>query len=70
MKATYKAIPNRVLNILAKLTSRTEKNDDMSKKERYPNHTNALARAGLSIKHFLTLNELWENSDEQEKKKQ
>ena len=33
-KSTFKAIPNRVLNRLAKLTSRTEKNSKMTIKER------------------------------------
>ena len=34
MKATFKAIPNGLLKILAKLTSRTEQNAKMSIKER------------------------------------
>ena len=63
-KATFKAIPNRVLNGLAKLTSRTEENAKMSIKERYPDHANALARAGIGMKNFPTLKELWDNADE------
>ena len=41
----------------------------MSIKERYHDHANALARAGLGIKNFTTLKELWDNADDQEKKK-
>ena len=68
-KATLKAIPNGVLNRLAKLTSRTEKNAKMTIKERYFEYANALSRAGLGMKNSPTLKELWENADEQEKKK-
>ena len=50
-KATFKVIPNGVLNRLAKPTSRTEENAKMSIKERYPDHANALARAGLGMKN-------------------
>ena len=41
----------------------------MSIKERYPDHANALARAGLGLKNFSTLKELWDNVDEREKNK-
>ena len=68
-KATFKAIPNGVLNRLAKITSGTEENANMSKKERCPDRANALARAGLGMKNFTTLKELWDNADEREKKK-
>ena len=54
---------------MAKLTSRTEKNAKMSIKERYFEQANALSRAGLGMKNFPTLKELWENADEREKKK-
>ena len=63
MKATFKAIPNRVLHLLAKLTSRIEENSKMSIKERYPDHANALARAGLGMKNFTNLKELWDNAN-------
>ena len=69
-KDTFKAIPKGVLHRLAKLTSRIEKNTKMSIKELYPYHSNALTRARLCVKNFPTLKELWENSDEREKKKQ
>ena len=54
---------------MAKLTSGTEENAKMSIKERYPDHANSLARAGIGMKNFPTLKELWENADEREKKK-
>ena len=54
-KATFKAIPNGVLNRLAKLTSITEENSIMSIKERYADPANALARAGIGMKNFPTL---------------
>ena len=42
----------------------------MSIKYFYPDHANKLARAGLGMKNFPTLKELWDNEDEREKKKQ
>ena len=54
-KATFKAIPNGVLNRLAKLTSRIEEKSSMSIRERYPDHASALARVGLGMKNFPTL---------------
>ena len=68
-EATFKAISNGVLNRLAKITSRTEENAKISLKKNYPDHANALARAGLGLKNFPTLKELWDNVDEREKKK-
>ena len=41
----------------------------MSIKERYPDHANALARAGICMKNFPNLKEFWDNADEREKKK-
>ena len=67
-EATLKATPNVLLNSLAKLTSRTEDNSKMSIKDRYPDHANALARAGLGMINVPTLEELWENADEREKR--
>ena len=69
MKATCKAIPNGVLNRLAKPTSRTDENTKMSIKKHYPDHTNALAWAGLSMKIFPTLKELCKNADKRNKNK-
>ena len=63
-KSTFKAISNGVINRLAKLTSRIDDNAMMSIRECYPDYTNALARAGLGMKNFPTLKEVWENADE------
>ena len=63
-KATFEAIPNGVIKILAKITSITEDNSSMSINERYPGHMKALAKAGLNMKNFPTFKELWENADE------
>ena len=41
----------------------------MNIKERYFEHANAISRAGLGMKNFPTLKELWEDADEREKKK-
>ena len=54
---------------MTKTAPRTEKNAKISIKERYPDHANVLARAGLGTKNFPTLKELWDNADEREKKK-
>ena len=68
-KATFKAIPNGVLNRLAKINSITEENVKMSIKEYYPDHANTLARVGLGMKNFPTLKELWDNAEERKKNK-
>ena len=62
-------IPNGVLNRLAKLTSRAKENAKTSINEQYPGQNNTQARAGLGMKNFPTLKELWDNADEREKKK-
>ena len=54
---------------MAKLNSGTDENDKMNIKERYPDHANALARAGLGMKKIPTLKELWDNVEERDKKK-
>ena len=54
-KATFQEIPNGVLNSLTRLTSRTEEKSNISIKERYPDHANAPAIAGLGMKNFPTL---------------
>ena len=59
-KATFKLIPDGVLDRLANITSIIEDNSKMSIKEQYPDHANALARGGLDMKNFPTLKELWE----------
>ena len=62
-------IPNGVLNKLAKLTSIKGENAKISTMECYPDHANALDRAGIGIKNFPTLKELWDNADQWDKKK-
>ena len=54
---------------MVKLTSRTKENAKTSINEQYPGQNNTQARAGLGMKNFPTLKELWDNADEREKKK-
>ena len=68
-KATFKLIPDGVLDRLANITSIIEDNSKMSIKEQYPDHNNTLARVGLGMKIFPTLKKLWDNADKREKKK-
>ena len=65
----FKAIPNGVLNRLAKLTLITKETANFILKERYSDCANALTRAGLGMKNFPTLKQLWENAYEREKNK-
>ena len=37
--------------------------------ERLPGHTKVISKEGLNMNTFPTLKELWENADDQEKKK-
>ena len=69
MKATFKSIPNGVLNRLSKLTSIMDENSKTLINELCPSHTMALSKTGLSIKKVPTLKELWRNTDELERKK-
>ena len=52
-----------------KLASGTEESANMIIKECYPDHTNTLARSGLSMKTFPTLKEFWDNADDRDKKR-
>ena len=61
---TLRAIPSGVLNHLAKLTLinpsiRSEVVDKI-----YPDHANALRKAGLAPPNFPTMRDLWINQDE------
>ena len=69
MKATFKSIPNGVLNRLSKLTSIMDENSKTLINELCPSHTMELSKTGLSIKKVPTLKELWRNTDELERKK-
>ena len=66
MKNTFKAIPNGVLNRLAKLTSGMEEKCKMRVNEIYPYNTVELTKAGLNMK-YSDLGKLWENSNDMEK---
>ena len=68
MKATFKLTLYGFLNILAKILSRMEDNTNININGCYPGHTMSLSKAGLNMKNYPTLKELWENSDEREKK--
>ena len=57
-EAAFKATPKGVLNILAKVKSRTWDNTKMISNERYYGHKMALTKAGLNMKTFTTLKEL------------
>ena len=58
MKGTLKAIPKGVLNRLGKITSRKEDNARISIDERYPGHTRSLAKTGINMNIFPTLEDL------------
>ena len=47
----------------AKITSRTKKNTQMNINERYQGHAKALSKAGLALKVYPTLNEIWKKAD-------
>ena len=61
---TFRAIPSRVLNRLAKLTSRNPPIHDEAVDKIYPAHANALLKAGLAPPVLPTMGDLWENQDE------
>ena len=68
-KATFKDTPNLDLNRQAKLSSRKEDNCEMRINERYHDHAITLTKSEVSMKMFPTLKELWENTDQKEKKR-
>ena len=61
---TLCAIPSGVLNHLAKLTSQKPSFHSEGVVEIYPDHANALCKAGLAPTIFPTMGELWKNQDE------
>ena len=67
---TLRAIPSRVLNRLAKLTSRKPSIRAEAVDTIYTAHTNALRKAGLVPPVFTTMGELWEKQDEKVEKNQ
>ena len=60
--STLRAIPSRVFNRLAKLTSSKQSIQAEAVDTIYPAHANALRKAGLAPPVFPTMGEFWENS--------
>ena len=60
---TLRAIPSGVLNLLAKLTSQTPSINYEGVDKIYPDHANALRKAGLTPSNFPTMGYLWSNQD-------
>ena len=61
---TLRAIPSGVLNRLAKITSRKPSIHYESVDKIYPDHANALRKAGLAPPNFPTMGDLWRKQDE------
>ena len=57
-------IPSGVLNRLAKLTSRKSSIHSEGLDKIYPDHVNALRKAGLSPPNFSAMGYLWSKQDE------
>ena len=55
---TLRATPSGVLNRLAKITSRKPSNNSEAVGKIYPDHANALRKAGLTPTNFLTMGDL------------
>ena len=62
--STLRAILLGVLNRLAKLTSRKPLIHSEGEDNIYPNHANALCKAGLANPNFPKMGGLWRNQDE------
>ena len=61
---TLRAIPSGVLNRLTKLTSIKPSIHSEGVDKNYPNHANALRKAGLAPPNFQTMGDLWSKQDE------
>ena len=61
---TIRAIPYKVLNRLANLTSRNPSTHAEAVDNIYPANANALWKAGLAPPVFPTMGDLWRNQDE------
>ena len=61
--STLRTIPSGVLNRLAKLTSRKPSILSEGVDKIYPDHANALRKAGLAPPNFLTMGDLWSKQD-------
>ena len=61
---TFRVIPSRVLNSLAKLTLRNPSIHSEAVDKIYPAHANNICKAGLVPPIFPTMGYLWRNQDE------
>ena len=61
---TLRVIPSGVLNRLAKFTSRKPSLHSEEVDKVYPDHTNALRKAGLAPPDFRTMGDSWKMQDE------
>ena len=61
---TLRATPSGVLNCLAKLTSRKPSLHSEGVDKIYPDHANALRKAGLAPSNLPTMGDLWSKQDE------
>ena len=61
---TLRAIPSRVLNRLTKTTSRKPFINCEGVDKIYPDHANALRKAGLTPPNFPIMGDLWSKQDE------
>ena len=62
--STLRAIQSGVLNLIAKLTSRKPSIHSEGVDKIYPDHVNALRKAGLALPNFPTMRDLWSKHDE------
>ena len=60
---TLRAIPSGVLNRLGKLTSRKPSFHSEGVDKIYPDHANALRKAGLAPPNLSTMGDLWSKQD-------
>ena len=59
----FNAIPSKIFNMLAKVSSITKKNAQTRIEEGYQVHNKALPKAYLDPMIFPTLKEIWKKSD-------
>ena len=61
---TLHEIPSRVLNCLAKITSQKPSHHSEGVYKSYPDHANALHKAGLTPPNLPPMGDIWRNQDE------
>ena len=59
----FNAIPSKIFNMLAKVSSITKKNSQTRIEEGYQVHNKALPKAYLDPMIFPTLKEIWKEAD-------